>query len=101
MEPIRMIDDAFWIFVALIVLAIGALKRPTRAQCASNEFVEGVRRDGSSWCVRSPTGPEIDCRGARRCYSNETPVYTTPIKIYCTGGSQPIVVDHRTVGCQR
>lgn len=96
-----MIDEALWILVALIILAIGFVKRPQHAQCPRGEFVNGVRPSGNTWCVRAPSAREVDCRGARRCFATEAPVYTTPIKIYCTNGTRPIVVDDRTVGCQR
>lgn len=95
-----MIGNAFKILLALIVLGIGFVRRPQRARCSPNEYVEGVRRDGSTWCVRAPSKREIDCRGARACYSNEPPSYTQPLQIYCANGQLPIVVDERTVRCQ-
>lgn len=96
-----MIGDLIQIFCVALLLAIAAMRRPTTARCFPNEYVEGVRRDGSTWCVHRPTKPEIDCSGTKRCVSDEPPRYSTPLMIYCTGGTRPIVVDYRTIGCQR
>ena len=94
-----MIDDGLALFLILIALAVGSFMRPKRAQCPPNEFVEGVRRDGSTRCARDDSPPQ-DCRGARACHPTGEWTYTRPLQIYCTGGSVPIVVDSRTIGCQ-
>lgn len=93
--------DHVILVVIIAVMFVFRCGAPTRAQCPTlNEYVEGVRRDGSTWCAKSPSLRERDCTPDPVCSWSE-PVYTVPLQIYCTGGTRPIVIDQRTIGCQR
>ncbi len=81
-----------FIFVLAVLLA------PKR--CREGWFVEGVRPSGVTRCLPVPP---------RHC-GEPVPPDNQPCPhddrvewraVYCTGGSKPIVVDERTVGCQR
>jgi hypothetical protein len=64
-------------------------------RCCKGYHVDGVRPDGRTWCVAKPACPDdSECGSA----FPDPPRY--PVEIHCTGGSVPIVVDERTVGCQ-
>ena len=62
---------------------------------------EGVRRDGDFACRRVPVGPELrDGRGVLIDRS-EQPDGIVESRVYCTGGSVPVIGDDgRTVSCQ-
>lgn len=87
--------------LVLFVVAIGidAITVPgERATCPPGMYAEGVRPSGETSCVASPppgceepVGTWYACPEPRRF----------PTRIHCTGGSRPIVVDERTVGCTR
>lgn len=97
------VDDTIALIAAMLaMLIVIAFVRhgQTTARCDVGEYVEGVRPTGKTRCVRVPA-TETDCRGARACHPDEEPVYTRELEIYCTGGSVPVVVDERTIGCQR
>ncbi len=81
--------------ITLLVMSInlGWCTRPHRARCTRGFYAEGVSMDGKTTCRQSPPLAWPDER--------YFPAETYPMQIYCTGGSRPIVVDHRTVGCQR
>jgi hypothetical protein len=77
------------ILVVLVALA--------RARCPEGWSVNGIRPDGSYECL-SPIP-----RGCGEPVGDSPPCPPTTLsrgRIYCTGGSVPIVVDNRTVGCQ-
>lgn len=99
-----MIDDMkTWLTGFLLAMYLILVFAPARqrASCPTmNEYVEGVRRDGTTWCAKSPPLSEPDCTTLDRCDGRE-PTYTVPIRVHCTGGAYPIVIDHRTIGCQR
>jgi len=88
--------------VFCIVLAEFA-PRPSTARCPDGTYVEGVRPDGSTTCVtRPPRGcdePAGTAAEQRPCVFRERRVPERGV--HCTGGSRPIVVDKRTVGCTR
>lgn len=85
--------------VAVLVSFVLALALPSRAQCPVGwSLHEGVRRSGEFACY----GPLAERCGDAREYTDPCPKpEITRSRIYCTGGSRPIVVDFRTVGCQR
>lgn len=73
-----------------------------RVTCPPGTYVEGIRASGASSCV---TAPPRGCSEPAGTQLEQRPcVYTehrTPVQLYCTGGAHPIVIDDRTVGCQR
>lgn len=72
--------------ITLVVLAVCAITRTQRISCPAGFYVNGVRETGASECIRD----------------SETPSSTGfRVRIYCTGGSIPIVRDGRTIGCQQ
>lgn len=95
-----MSDDVVHMLLGLVVLLAFAFARPERATCPAGYYVEGIRPSGSTLCRRSETGGP-DCAGAAACPDIEIDRHPIPLQIYCTGGSTPIVVDARTVGCTR
>jgi hypothetical protein len=80
----------------------GVRYQKERVTCPPGTYVSGVRPDGTSMCVTAPPPGCDEPAGTAReqlpCHYDEKRV---PFKIYCTGGTRPIVVDAHTVGCQR
>jgi hypothetical protein len=80
----------------LFVLAV--LLSPKR--CPRGWYLDGVRPSGIGACRLAPPpgcGEPVPPHN-QPCATQTRPM---PIAIYCTGGSRPVVVDERTVGCQR
>jgi len=69
--------------VLLFVLLVGCERRPTRAVCST--YLEYVRSDGRFRCAGVQDSRNIGIVD----------------RIYCTGGTHPVRVDAKTVGCQR
>lgn len=67
--------------------------------CPKGWHHEGVRPSGEYECIPQPVGP--DWPGYSFPDRSVVPPGRLRSRIYCTGGSQPVVVDERTVGCQR
>lgn len=100
-----LVEQILLAVVSTVLLMVAALSRPSAARCASGYvLIEGVRiagpEVGSYVCEKAPppncgeaAGPfeGVPCPTAARYRS----------RIYCTGGAIPIVVDEKTVGCQR
>lgn len=89
----------FWCSLALI--AICALVHPSRMDCPAGWHNNGVRPAGHFECTQAPVGdPDWDGTWQRpeRGYIPDGVLHG---RIYCTNGFQPIVVNERTVGCQR
>jgi hypothetical protein len=88
--------EALILGIASAIIAVASCTyRPDRAQCAEGYYVNGVRGDGRFECLRSPPVAKRDCT------QPTGPSLGIVSRIYCTGGSRPIVVDQRTVGCIR
>lgn len=83
---------------AIVVVAAAA---PGLASCERGWYLgEGVRLDGEFGCY-SPL-PACCGESTGRCSSVACPEQrVVRSAIRCTGGARPIVVDARTVGCQR
>jgi hypothetical protein len=91
--------------LSLVTILAAAITRPTRAQCPQGWYLAtGVRTSdtyaprGSFACQRPPGGPDWTGTGPDL---GTRPPGELRGRIYCTGGSSPIVVNERTVGCQR
>lgn len=86
---------------SVLCLLVAMAIHPTRARCPDGFYVEGVRSWGGFTCHRQPVGdPNLDGTYGRPDVSVE-PGGELAGRLYCTGGAVPIVVDSRTVGCQR
>lgn len=87
---------------SLLLSVLGPCARPTRAHCpAGYDLRTGIRGSGAFECWPSPKGdPLYDGAGGfpERSVQSDAIVRS---RIYCTGGAHPIVVNERTVGCQR
>lgn len=90
-----MIDDALAALATLAVLCAAMLTRPPRAECPSGWWLDGVRPDGSFTCAH------VDAGDRREWPPLEALPDEIDGRVYCTGGARPIVVNYRTVGCQR
>jgi len=92
------------VIVGVIGLVLAAFIRPERAVCPKGWYVEGVRRAGDTQCRPEIPDDPRDWPGddPRDTVHRDLKPYNAelPMQIYCTGGSQPIVVNDRTVGCQ-
>src|SRR5690348_4647766 len=88
--------------LSFALLALVALCRPPRARCpAGFDLRTGIRRDGRFACWPHPVGdPEWDGT-FERPERGRQPGGVLESQIWCTNGTEPIVVDERTVGCQR
>lgn len=85
-------------------------KSPDVRQCPSGyDLRMGVRTDGRFQCWPHPSAPrgwdggpieEWDGTWLRPEKSVQTGTIVDD-RIHCSNGARPIVVDHRTVGCQR
>lgn len=93
-----MISEPFVVVLSVLLLVAFAIVRPERATCPPGSYVEGVRPSGATQCLS--VEPDYDCSGANRCHGRAAR-WRVPMRIACTGGMRPIVVDGRTVGCQR
>ena len=92
--------------VSLAILIVCAATRPQHSECPPGWFVDGVRvmalghePAGSFTCRRPPVGGDADVLTGKQT-ARELPGELRG-RIYCTGGALPIVIDDRTVGCQR
>ena len=82
--------------IALLLVAMCA--RPLEGQCPRGFYVDGVRPSGVYGCIPAPPR-EPDARG----HEPDPPPRNDPeveSRIYCTGGTIPIVCNDRVVGCQ-
>lgn len=83
--------------IAAFLFVLAVLLSPKR--CRDGWFVQGVRPSGATTCEQAPP-PR--CGEPVPPYQQPCPASSSyPMAIYCTGGSRPIVVDYRTVGCTR
>ena len=88
-------------FASLAMLFLAMATTPTRAVCPPGWYLNGVRSSGAYCCVRTPVGdPDWDGTWQRPERSVQPPGELCG-RIYCTGGSRPIVVNERVAGCQR
>lgn len=93
--------------IALVCAVISALLftwshviRAERATCPAGWYVNGVAPDGT-FRVRPVPPPERPCAsGPNGCIERDLDIEIRG-RIYCTGGARPVVVNERTVGCQR
>ncbi len=87
--------------MTLLLIVAAVLTRPDHAQCPINMYVNGVRPTGDYAC--RPVPPR-QSREEIAPFPRLTPLPGEDLElrgaIYCTGGSSPIVVDYRTVGCE-
>lgn len=88
--------------LTLWAIAVGCILRPRAARCPQGfDLRTGVRADGRFECWPRPSGP-LDFDGIwGKPERSVQPEGVIGARIYCTGGARPIVVDERTVGCQR
>lgn len=79
---------------SVILLAASTITQPVRFTCPGKMYISnGIRLDGSFVCEFELVGGE---NWAPRRYAGELEG-----QLYCTGGARAIVVNERTVGCQR
>lgn len=91
--------------LTIIVLLVSMVTQPTRAQCPRGFVVANVRTSsqfeprGTFTCDRPALGGDTDVLTGK----STAIVQPGEIKgrLYCTGGSSPIIVDSRIVGCSR
>lgn len=88
--------------VSLLITLSAPCTRPVRARCPDgHDLRTGIRRSGAFECWPVPGGdPLYDGAGGFPERSTQSTAILRG-QIYCTGGAHPIVVDFRTVGCQR
>lgn len=87
------------VIIAILVLLRGVCAQPRAARCPPRWYLsEGVRRSGEYVC-HEPLPRSLD--DTRDGASQGSDGLRIPGRIYCTGGARSIVVDERTVGCQR
>ena len=96
-------------FALVVGLSLGAWLMP--AMCPRGYYVDGVTLIGPD--IADPTIGEFRChRVPARRVEEDRPINFHPMqdlpgedyeyhaRIYCTGGTRPIVVNEHTVGCQ-
>lgn len=85
---------------AMLMLAIVSRISCDHAECPDRWYVNGVRPNGRYQCLPVLGDPERDIEDARARVEIHD-ARSIEGAIYCTGGARPIVVDSRTIGCQR
>lgn len=99
-----MSDFLGWVLMLVtcgVITLINLLTQPTRASCPRGWHHNGVRTGGDFVCEPAPVGdPDQDGTWGHPERS-VVPDERLPGKVYCTSGAKPIVVNERTVGCQR
>lgn len=92
---------------SIVLLCWAMVTRPTGAVCPEHWYVSNLRPSGLYECRRAPGGdPLYDGAAGYPDRTVDRPGWYIG-RIYCTGGSHPIVVlaardgDARVVGCQR
>lgn len=97
--------DLLAAIATLAILCCSFVVRPTHARCPWDlDLRTGVRPDGRFTCWPHPSGPRgvEDWDGTwERPERSHQPSWRLGGRVFCTGGSRPIVVDYQTVGCQR
>ncbi len=95
-------------FVSMFLVIVTSIARPTSARCPDGFYLsEGIRTQplgrepvGSFACERPPIGGDDDVLTGKSTARSRPGVIRS--RIYCTGGTIPIVRrDGVTVGCQR
>lgn len=94
--------DALSCLASIVILLSTFVTRPVAARCPGGWYINsGIRRDGSFTCAPKLSGdPLYDGAGGYPERGLEPPGILAG-KIYCTGGSVPIVVSSTVVGCSR
>lgn len=82
-----------------VLLLWAMATHPIRGHCPKAWYVEGVQPAGDYACVKTPARNVCDTKAG--CAGDEPRDPRLRSRIYCTGGSVPVVVDDRTVGCTR
>jgi hypothetical protein len=98
-----MLIEPFFAIVSVLTILVCCALQPTHARCPRGWYLDdGVRRSGVYTCGRDLVGdPNRDGTYGRPDISVKPPGEIWG-RIYCTGGSHPIVSDDNvTVGCQR
>lgn len=85
---------------SVLLCLVAVVRHPQQARCPGDWSVMGVRESGYTICTPPPPPNCGEPTGAYQQPCPDDP-RELGIQIYCTGGSLPIVVDSRTVGCQR
>jgi hypothetical protein len=96
-----MLIEALCSLATAALLLAAMVVEPTRARCPAGWYVNGVKPTGRFECLRVPGGnPLYDGAGG---WPNRAIDYPGSLRgrIYCTGGTHPVVVNYRVVGCQR
>jgi hypothetical protein len=98
------VSSAVLAVVSIVILSMAMALRPARARCPDGWGLDtGVRRNGSFECWSPPPAEcasSMPGRSSDECHARFPDPVHIDSQIYCTGGTQPIVVDERTVGCQ-
>ncbi len=93
---------AIAILLSLVLMAVCAIVKPTKARCPpGHDLRTGIRRSGHFECWPNPIGNAEGDGIMGRPDRSVQPPWTINARIHCTSGQLPIVVDYRTVGCQR
>lgn len=82
-----------------LLLLLAQFTRPTTARTPEGWYVNGIRPDGRYEVRMAPILREKKCSPS--CVNPDEPDLHYRSRIYCTGGSRPIVINHRRVGCSR
>lgn len=96
-----MLVDVVCTLLSSVALRWSAVTRPTTAMCPAGWYLNGVRPSGQYECRRAPVGdPLYDGAGGYSDRTVDRPGWLVG-QVWCKRGVRPIVVDERTVGCQR
>jgi hypothetical protein len=94
--------DPLFAFLSALVLCAAMAMHPTESTCPEGWYVEGIRPTGRYRCRPRSLLPDHPARGHERDDPDDPATWhEIHGAIYCTGGSFPIVVSARVVGCGR
>ena len=87
--------------VSIVLLLWSSAAKPTHAQCPVGWYVDGAQPSGVFSCAKTPPRDVCDSKAGCGAADQEPDPHVTS-RLYCTGGTVPIVaLDGRSVGCQR
>jgi hypothetical protein len=87
---------ALGVLTSIVCVITMQIVSPSHQTCLRGFYVNGVRPNGSYECRSIP--PRDDQLDE---WIKSAVEQSYKAQVYCTGGSHPIVVDYKTVGCQR
>jgi hypothetical protein len=88
-------------FFAVMVLLLTVVLCRDHERCPDGWWVEGVRPSGVYDCRHVPVGDDVRLPGGLVEDRSVQPPGVLDGRIFCVAGSEPRVIDARTVACRK